>query len=256
MNRTRIEELSSLQTSNGVQVISWTVQLYDPTTNPKIEVDKSINVRLSYKDHRKPEEEQVEIFEIFEIKKENYVTNLDSLPIMMEVLERLDVDGKAYDCAIDVVNESCEILLNQIRTENRKSLVMDVEISVFESEQDDERRLINNEFGGWMEIDEDEDEDEDEVLNMTEEDRKIIKDLLISDGVKCVESNRMKIDENCSICQEEFGVKSDVNNAENVMILGCDHAFHGDCLIRWVYEENTCPLCRCKILLPDPKNLG
>ncbi|CAO2813326.1 unnamed protein product [Amaranthus hypochondriacus] len=247
--RIRIDELSSLQTCNGVQVISWTVELYDPTTNPKIEVDESINVRLSYKDHRKPEEEQVEIFEIFEIKKENYVTNLDSLPIMMEVLERLDVDGKAYDCAIDVVNESCEILLDQIRTINRKSMVMDVEISVFESEQDDEGQLNDNdEFGVWMEID----EDEDEVLDITEEDRKNVEDLLIDDGVKCVDSSRMNIDEICSICQDEFGVKSDVNNAENVMILGCDHAFHRHCLIRWIFEENTCPLCRCRILLLDP----
>ncbi|CAO2814809.1 unnamed protein product [Amaranthus hypochondriacus] len=127
-------------------------------------------------------------------------------------------------------------------------MVMDVEIFVFESEEDDEIRLSDNEFGGWMDID----EDEDDVLDITEEDRKIVEDLLIDEGVKCVESSTMNIDEDRSICQDAFGVKSDVNNAKNVMILGCDHAFHRDCLTRWIYEDNTCPLCRCQILLLDP----
>ncbi|CAO2813325.1 unnamed protein product [Amaranthus hypochondriacus] len=263
MNKIRIrtdEFLSHKIALSGVNVKSWVVELYDPTlesTGRESEIEKSINIKLSYKDCRKPEEEQIEIFENFEITEENYYSNLDLL--MMVYLERLDVDSIAHYCAINVVTDSCAILWN----ENRKSLAMDVDIFIFKPEEFEESKEDEDEDECEHEHEHEDvnvhvhvHEDQDEVLKMTEEDRKMIENVLIDNRVKSVEKNRKKINEICLICQDKFDVESDNNNADDVIILGCHHAFHQNCLIPWVYQENTCPLCRYQILLPDPKKRG
>uniref|UniRef100_A0A7S0ZBN2 RING-type domain-containing protein n=1 Tax=Timspurckia oligopyrenoides TaxID=708627 RepID=A0A7S0ZBN2_9RHOD len=43
----------------------------------------------------------------------------------------------------------------------------------------------------------------------------------------------------CVICLESF-VPSD-----DVVILGCRHLFHSQCMFRWATEHLSCPLCRC-----------
>ena len=45
-------------------------------------------------------------------------------------------------------------------------------------------------------------------------------------------------DKTCSICMEEFKI------GENVKILGCEHYFHKDCVVKWLKTDNTCPNCR------------
>ncbi|ELQ74989.1 putative Zinc finger protein [Trachipleistophora hominis] len=45
----------------------------------------------------------------------------------------------------------------------------------------------------------------------------------------------------CSICFEK--IKGMMYN------LKCKHTFHMDCIFRWVYTCNLCPLCKCPILL-------
>lgn len=42
----------------------------------------------------------------------------------------------------------------------------------------------------------------------------------------------------CSICLEEYKKKDNVN------LLKCNHIFHNNCLKMWLYNNNTCPLCR------------
>lgn len=44
------------------------------------------------------------------------------------------------------------------------------------------------------------------------------------------------IDEECSICLDK-------NNLE-WNILPCEHKFHGNCIIPWIRENSTCPICR------------
>ncbi|KII71352.1 E3 ubiquitin-protein ligase RING1-like protein [Thelohanellus kitauei] len=42
----------------------------------------------------------------------------------------------------------------------------------------------------------------------------------------------------CPICMEKFIVGSEI------VLLGCEHFFHPDCIITWVRMHNTCPVCR------------
>mmetsp|Transcript_16114 Transcript_16114/g.49254 ORF Transcript_16114/g.49254 Transcript_16114/m.49254 type:complete len:774 (-) Transcript_16114:94-2415(-) len=48
----------------------------------------------------------------------------------------------------------------------------------------------------------------------------------------------------CVICICEL------NNLDNTMVAPCQHAFHADCLTRWMEERQECPVCRAP--LPPP----
>ncbi|KAG5631872.1 hypothetical protein H5410_003589, partial [Solanum commersonii] len=43
---------------------------------------------------------------------------------------------------------------------------------------------------------------------------------------------------NCPICMVEFGIDSKASQ------LPCKHFFHNDCIVTWLINNNTCPLCR------------
>jgi len=45
-------------------------------------------------------------------------------------------------------------------------------------------------------------------------------------------------DDQCPVCLEK-----DVNT----MLLPCSHTFHGDCILQWVQNNFSCPLCRTEI---------
>lgn len=56
----------------------------------------------------------------------------------------------------------------------------------------------------------------------------------------------------CAICTDSFAVD------DKAMRLPCKHAYHKDCIVRWLNKSNTCPLCREKLpeeklLHPSPK---
>ena len=44
----------------------------------------------------------------------------------------------------------------------------------------------------------------------------------------------------CLICQEEFKIKS------QVLYFPCLHLFHSSCIMRWLLEKTTCPICLVK----------
>nr|QBK86379.1 MAG: putative RING finger E3 ubiquitin ligase [Marseillevirus LCMAC102] len=61
----------------------------------------------------------------------------------------------------------------------------------------------------------------------------------------------------CSICLDSFNyprmilirIAKDfcpipILNDESVYQLNCGHTFHKKCIIKWLREHNTCPLCR------------
>ena len=70
--------------------------------------------------------------------------------------------------------------------------------------------------------------------------RKVEKEMLGNDGTA-----------ECSICMDNVEIGSDVT------VLPCEHWFHGDCVIAWLKERDTCPHCRKPITKPeDQPELG
>ena len=47
--------------------------------------------------------------------------------------------------------------------------------------------------------------------------------------------------EACSICQDDFA------EGDKWVQMPCGHFFHGDCLMPWLKEHNTCPTCRATV---------
>ncbi|KAH6961716.1 hypothetical protein BKA56DRAFT_532127 [Ilyonectria sp. MPI-CAGE-AT-0026] len=52
----------------------------------------------------------------------------------------------------------------------------------------------------------------------------------------------------CTICIDEMKV------GETVIYLPCNHWFHEDCVVLWLKEHNTCPVCRTPIEKNDGSN--
>ncbi|KAK4450716.1 hypothetical protein QBC34DRAFT_402326 [Podospora aff. communis PSN243] len=61
---------------------------------------------------------------------------------------------------------------------------------------------------------------------------------------------KKRIDENmlgaegkaeCTICIDEL------HKGDEVTVLPCTHWFHGECVVLWLKEHNTCPICRASI---------
>eukprot|EP00831_Metopus_contortus_P003866 TRINITY_DN11423_c0_g1_i2.p3 TRINITY_DN11423_c0_g1~~TRINITY_DN11423_c0_g1_i2.p3 ORF type:complete len:115 (-),score=16.22 TRINITY_DN11423_c0_g1_i2:225-569(-) len=50
----------------------------------------------------------------------------------------------------------------------------------------------------------------------------------------------------CSICKEEF------KKGEKVYKLPCKHLFHGECILQWLGQHNSCPTCRLELPTDDP----
>ncbi|XP_062338431.1 E3 ubiquitin-protein ligase RNF126 isoform X2 [Osmerus eperlanus] len=42
----------------------------------------------------------------------------------------------------------------------------------------------------------------------------------------------------CSVCKEDYSL------GENVRQLPCNHLFHNDCIVPWLEQHDTCPVCR------------
>ncbi|XP_026410204.1 E3 ubiquitin-protein ligase RNF181-like [Papaver somniferum] len=45
----------------------------------------------------------------------------------------------------------------------------------------------------------------------------------------------------CAICLELSRVKEEISR------MPCGHIFHADCLISWLEQSNSCPMCRFKV---------
>ena len=49
----------------------------------------------------------------------------------------------------------------------------------------------------------------------------------------------------CSICKEEFTLK------DNARKIPCNHIFHEDCIVPWLKNRNSCPVCRFELITDD-----
>jgi len=54
-----------------------------------------------------------------------------------------------------------------------------------------------------------------------------------------IDINNVSEHSRCSVCIEDFRV-----GECGVVILPCGHLFHEECLLPWLKEHNTCPVCR------------
>jgi hypothetical protein len=45
----------------------------------------------------------------------------------------------------------------------------------------------------------------------------------------------------CSICIEDF------NDDDDIIILECEHIFHGSCIEEWGHYKGNCPICRTDV---------
>ena len=64
------------------------------------------------------------------------------------------------------------------------------------------------------------------------------------------ELEKVKIDESsgvvsCSVCFEEILIGTEAKR------LPCSHVYHEGCIVKWLNESNTCPLCRYQMPVVD-----
>ena len=52
------------------------------------------------------------------------------------------------------------------------------------------------------------------------------------------EASRNEERTRCNICLEDFA------RGDNVLSLPCFHIYHEDCIVHWLKEHKTCPVCR------------
>ncbi|XP_065011619.1 RING-H2 finger protein ATL60-like [Musa acuminata AAA Group] len=57
----------------------------------------------------------------------------------------------------------------------------------------------------------------------------------------------------CAVCLGELS-----EGEEARLLIGCNHAFHLQCIDMWFCSHSTCPLCRSPVVLdtPEPANSG
>ena len=65
-------------------------------------------------------------------------------------------------------------------------------------------------------------------------------ELLINNySLIAIESNLV----NCAICLEPIVI----SDTENIFKTDCEHYFHTRCILEWLRESRSCPICRNKI---------
>lgn len=57
--------------------------------------------------------------------------------------------------------------------------------------------------------------------------------------------NKFGFENECAVCKEEFTIGSKGIN------LPCKHYFHQECLLPWLNEHNSCPVCRYELPTDD-----
>jgi len=70
------------------------------------------------------------------------------------------------------------------------------------------------------------------------------------ENLKKYKINEEKIKEfgfenSCAVCKDEFNI------GEECLSMPCNHNFHKDCIIPWLNERNSCPVCRYELPTDD-----
>ncbi|XP_018459888.1 E3 ubiquitin-protein ligase RZF1-like [Raphanus sativus] len=56
--------------------------------------------------------------------------------------------------------------------------------------------------------------------------------------IKITQKHLKSSDSHCPVCKDEFELKSEAKQ------MPCKHVYHSDCIVPWLVQHNTCPVCR------------
>ncbi|KAJ4962396.1 hypothetical protein NE237_022335 [Protea cynaroides] len=130
-----------------------------------------------------------------------------------------------------------------------------------EDDEDEEDQVEDEEAENNEEDEVEDEEDEDEE----DEDTRILREIIEAtmdmgpsmvpasqDSIeKLLNTRKFKEEEEiggeaCTVCLEDFSVGLD-----EVKVMPCGHAFHGNCIIKWLQQSHFCPLCRFSMPVGD-----
>lgn len=60
----------------------------------------------------------------------------------------------------------------------------------------------------------------------------------------------LNIDAHCPVCKDKFELGTEAR------LMPCDHIYHSDCIVPWLVEHNSCPVCRVELTSQGTASAG
>ncbi|XP_022147728.1 probable E3 ubiquitin-protein ligase RHC1A isoform X2 [Momordica charantia] len=70
------------------------------------------------------------------------------------------------------------------------------------------------------------------------------------EAMPTIKINQMHLgtDSHCPVCKEKFELGSEARE------MPCNHIYHSDCILPWLVQHNTCPVCRLELPQQDTRH--
>ena len=52
------------------------------------------------------------------------------------------------------------------------------------------------------------------------------------------------LEKDCAVCKEQFKLDTEDPDEQIIITLPCQHPFHEPCILPWLKNSGTCPVCR------------